>query len=186
MLIREEEWRSLRTFVAKTMYSNPGYTLGIVEGPLLFHDAEIRDLLDVRLFLCASVEIARTRWLDAIACGNYKTEGVPSWLTQDHFDRIMWWNYTEETRHLFHRGDVAGVSHRRVCNELGIRVQPKMDSALSETMRWTVDMVVNDLEKWPYEAARSRYRRRGSSGDEPEAGWRRVMERVRGVLYKLV
>lgn len=185
-LIGEKEWKSLKQLATKTMGLNPGCTFGIVEGPLLFHDPEIRDLLDIKLFIWASMEVARTRWLDAIACGNHKAEGVPSWLTRDHFDRVMWRNYIEETKHLFHRGDVAGVAHVRVCNELGIRVQPKVDSALKETMRWAVDMVVNDLENLADHSARIQQRRRRSRIEEPERGWRGTAERVRRVLYKLV
>ncbi|MCJ1244719.1 ribosylnicotinamide kinase [Trapelia coarctata] len=186
MLIGEKDWKSLKHFVAKTIGLKPGCTFGIVEGPLLFHDPEIRALLDVKLFIWASMEIARIRWLDAIACGNYKVEGVPSWLTRDHFDRIMWRNYFEDTKHLFHRGDVAGVVHVRVCNGLGIRVQPKIDSALKETMHWAVDMVMNDVDNFAHDSAKARRRRRRSSVEEPEGGWRWAAERVRRVLYKLV
>lgn len=185
-LIGEKDWKYLKQFMAKTIRLSPGFAVGIVEGPLLFHDPEIRDLLDVRLFIWASMEISRTRWLDAIACGNYKVEGVPSWLTSDHFDRIMWRNYIEENRHLFHRGDVAGVAHIRVCDELGIRVQPKIDGTLNETMRWAVDMVVNDIDNLAHTSRRARSQRRRSSVDDPVEGWRGWPERLRRVLYKLV
>ena len=185
-LVAEKDWKSLKQFVANTIGLKPGCTFGIVEGPLLFHDTKIRDLLDVKLFLWASMEIARTRWLNVIACGNHKAEGVPSWLTQDHFDRIMWRNYIEETRHLFHRGDVGGVAHRRVCNDLGVRVQPKMNSTLKEAMRWAVDMVVNDLDTLAYGSMMTRYRQRQDSLEERERGWRGTAERVRRALYKLV
>ncbi|CAL8583646.1 hypothetical protein XPA_009267 [Xanthoria parietina] len=126
-----------------------GRSIGIVEGDLLYHSETIRSLLDIKILLRASREDARARRFDR-ADDQGAGEERKFWDTREYFDRTLWPHYSEEHAILFDRADVDGRPKSRICDNVGIRVQPMLDMSLEQALRWMVDVICRESEEVTY------------------------------------
>ena len=101
---------------------------------LLYHRPEIRDLLDVKLFLRTTKEKAGARRFERP--GNLRGYGEGAfWRTREYFDKIVWPEYVHEHWPIFRDNNVEGEPLFDLCDALGISVQPELD------MRWAVKCI---------------------------------------------
>ena len=123
--------------------------IGIVEGDLLYHSETIRNLLDIKILLRTSREESRARRFDK---PNDKATGHErkSWDTRDYFNRTLWPHYAKEHAVLFDHGDVEDRPKLRVCQEVGITVQPLLNMSLDQTLRWMVDVICRESGEVAY------------------------------------
>ncbi|KAL8883804.1 MAG: hypothetical protein Q9215_008006 [Flavoplaca cf. flavocitrina] len=123
--------------------------IGIVEGDLLYHSETIRSLLDIKILLRTSREESRARHFDRPndeATGHERK----SWDTRDYFNRTLWPHYAKEHVALFDHGDVEDRPKLRVCQGVGIAVQPLLNMSLDQTLRWMVDVICRKSEEVAY------------------------------------
>ncbi|KAL8689372.1 MAG: hypothetical protein Q9224_004652 [Gallowayella concinna] len=123
-----------------------GRPVGIVEGGMLYHSETIRSLLDIKILLRSSREDSRNRRFECAGDGHERK----SWDTREYFDRIMWPQYVHEHAVLFNNGDVEGKVKFRLCEGVGISVQPTLNMGLEQTLRWIVDEICSESEEVVY------------------------------------
>ncbi|KAL9117267.1 MAG: hypothetical protein Q9187_006201 [Circinaria calcarea] len=158
--------------------------VGIVDGALLYPDPEIRDLLDIKLFLCSSRATSLSRRLSRPEYAGLHVGGEYFWRTRPYFENVVWRNYVREYAPLFEYGDVEGFPNKAVCDGLRIRMQPGLDGGVGETLRWAVEVLVRDGGK-----IEEFYRNREAEKDAEEEGRLPLarglilLERVRRKLY---
>ena len=139
----------LSSMIAGTPSIHGGRSIGIVEGDLLYHSETIRSLLDIKILLRASREDARARRFDR-ADDQGAGEGRKFWDTKEYFERTLWPHYSKEHAILFDRADVDGRPKSRVCDNVGIRVQPMLNMSLEQALRWMVDVICRESEEVTY------------------------------------
>ncbi|TQW00008.1 hypothetical protein V2A60_005421 [Cordyceps javanica] len=109
--------------------------------------AELAPSLDVKMLLRISHAQAKAR---REARDGYVTlEGF--WKDPPGYvDDIVWPNYVKEHAWLFEDGDVEGRYRQEVLKEEGILVPDggAMDANMSDTLRWMVEAILNDLQKY--------------------------------------
>lgn len=139
-LVDEEVLTESRELLAKSAYLENRRPVCIVEGFLLYHEPRIRELLDVKLFLRTTKETARTRRFEK---PDYTGEHVEEefWKTKSYFDRAVWPNHVEEHSVLFHSSDVEGAPRRKLCKQLGIQMQPRLEMSIEEVLRWATSSI---------------------------------------------
>ncbi|KAI4266989.1 MAG: hypothetical protein LQ337_008578 [Flavoplaca oasis] len=117
--------------------------IGIVEGDLLYQSETIRSLLDIKILLRTSKEESRARRFDK---PNDKATGHKrkSWDTRDYFNRTLWPHYAKEHAVLFDHGDVEDRPKLKLCQAVGITVQPLLNMGLDQTLRWMVDVICRE------------------------------------------
>ncbi|KAL8883348.1 MAG: hypothetical protein Q9192_007229, partial [Flavoplaca navasiana] len=138
-----EHLQSILTGVPGLQEDRP---IGIVEGDLLYHSETIRSLLDIKILLRTSREESRARRFDKPhdkATGHERK----SWDTRDYFNRTLWPHYAKEHAVLFDHGDVEDKPKLRVCQGIGITVQPLLNMSLDQTLRWMVDVICRESEE---------------------------------------
>ena len=138
-----------------------GFTKGFcfVEGFLLFSDPVVdvevqrkdikpaqeeakntlMDVFDVRLFLPTAKEVAkRRRFQRATYVDQPEGTRIPGqmWKTEGYFDKVVWENYRKE--HAWILGDLDAE---------GIDIRPGTDFNIEGTVRWAVDVVLDELAK---------------------------------------
>lgn len=194
--IAPEIVEELRQVLAKSGALQKGQAVGIVYGFLLYSESEIRDLLDIKLFLRVRKEEARaTRF----AKPEYVLEAEEEewygdfWTFERYFDGIAWPNYVNEHKALFENGDVEGVPLWGLCERLGLDMQPQMDMHVEQMLRWAVACIPKALEGRKKESTRDLAHDREI---DPEVSFSRKYEacdcdhgwlgRVRKVLYDFV
>ncbi|KAL8806029.1 MAG: hypothetical protein Q9182_001561 [Xanthomendoza sp. 2 TL-2023] len=123
-----------------------GRPVGIVEGGMLYHSETIRSLLDIKILLRAGREESRSRRFDGAGDDHERR----AWDTGEYFDRIMWPGYVNEHAVLFDNTDVEGRPKFRMCERVGISVQPTLNMGLEETLRWIVDIICRESEEIVY------------------------------------
>lgn len=133
--VREE----LSNVLAQSGIFANGRAVGVVDGALLYPDTEIRELLDVKIFLRSSKCTSSSRRLSGPHVG-----GEFFWRTRPYFEDVVWRNYVREYAPLFQEGDVEGWPARRVCEGLRVRMQPGLDGGVGETVRLAVGVVVRE------------------------------------------
>jgi len=139
-LLGEEVLNESREFLAKSGYSENGQPVCIVEGFLLYHEPRIRELLDFKLLLRTTKETARARRFEKPDyAGEHAKEEF--WKTNAYFDRAVWPNHVEEHNVLFHSSDVEGAPRRRLCKQLGIQMQPRLEMSIEEVFRWATSSI---------------------------------------------
>ena len=114
--------------------------VGIIDGGLLYHDPEIRDILDFKLFLRTTKETSRQRRMERTADGEF-------WQTEEYFNDIAWPNFEREHSPLFQGGDVEGPPNEQFCDGLRIAVQSPPDQTVEETLRWAVQTIAASLSQ---------------------------------------
>lgn len=128
--------------------STSALKLCVLDGFLLFSPsmAAIQPALDVKVFLRASYERAKSR---REARDGYVTlEGF--WADPPGYvDKIVWPNYVEEHKWMFEDGNVEGKYKKDVLARECIYV-PKgepLDGDLAETLEWLVSLILDELNK---------------------------------------
>lgn len=186
----------LKEVLAKSGALQKGQVVGIVYGFLLYNEPEIRDLLDIKLFLRVRKEQARA---SRFAKPEYALEEEEEewygdfWTTERYFDGIAWPNYVNEHKALFENGDVEGVPFWGLWERLGIVMQPQLDMEVEQMLRWAVACIPKALEGGKEESTRDL----AQDGEiDPEGSFFRKYEacdcnhgwlgRVRKVLYDFV
>lgn len=153
MLMNEEVINESKELLAKSGYTENGRPVCIVKGFLLYHEPRIRELLDVKLFLRTTKEIARARRFEKPDyAGEHAEEGF--WKTNAYFDRAVWPNYIEEHSVLFHSSDVEGAPRRKLCKQLGIQMQPRLEMSIEEVFRWAISSIAEQQKTTFIETSR--------------------------------
>jgi len=152
-LVSEELLNDSREFLSKSSHFENGQPVCIVEGFLLYHEPRIRELLDVKLFLRTTKEMARARRFEK---PDYAGEQAKEefWKTNAYFDRAVWPNYVEEHSVLFHGSDVEGAPRRKLCKQLGIQMQPRLEMSIEEVLRWATSSIAEQPKTMFIEASR--------------------------------
>ena len=116
----------------------------ILEGFLLFHNAEIRKRLDLKLFFRLSHDVAKER---RFRRQGYGPEAKPDefWKTEDYFEKMVWRCYREQHAFMFREGDVEGDVDENACEEAGINVLPGLDQPVADSLIWTTDQIISGL-----------------------------------------
>lgn len=101
-----------------TNYSNLRSThVVLIDGFMLYHDSNISDLFDVKLYFRAPYNMLKAR---REARRGYATE-EGFWVDPPgYFDKIVWPQYVSTHKHLFEDGDVDGNLKREI-KDSGIR-----------------------------------------------------------------
>ena len=146
-----------------------GDTIGIVEESLLYHDLEIADMLEVRIFLRTDLNTALSRRLKQLDGGNEiarsaqpRTDhgtALSRRLNQPlndresaesaelleqrktYFTTVVWQNHIERNGYLFHRNNVEGTAKIKECNDEKLYMQCKeIEGLIGVTVRWATDV----------------------------------------------
>ncbi|KAL8792486.1 MAG: hypothetical protein Q9195_004942 [Heterodermia aff. obscurata] len=143
--VSQEVVEELKNSLAKSGVFDDGRPIGIVYGFSLYHEAEIRDMLDVKLFLRVRKERARA---GRFAKPSYASAGGVNdfWTQEQYFDHTAWPHYVDEHKPLFENGDVEGMPLFRICDKLSIILQPQLDMDVEQTLRWATQSIINAKE----------------------------------------
>ena len=136
--------QDLSTILAQSGVLANARAVVVVDGALLYADPQIRDLLDIRLFLRTSKGTALSRRFSRFEDAGTCVDRECFWRTRSYFEDPVWRNYVREYAPLFEEGDVEGEPERRICDGLRVRVQPRLDLGVGDTLRWGVGVVVRD------------------------------------------
>ncbi|MCJ1289616.1 ribosylnicotinamide kinase [Xylographa carneopallida] len=121
-----------------------GSGVAIIEGWLLYQDAEIRRLADVRLFLRTSKAAAKYRRMTRPGYGDPDTTDF--WRTEEYFEECVWGNYVKNSAGWFVGGDVEGEPDAERCRREGLAMRPSLDMGVEETFEWAVGVICEALE----------------------------------------
>ena len=123
----------------------PEKQLVILDGFLLFGESvrQVRDVLDVKVFLRAKYESAKDRRENRT--GYVTLEGF--WEDPPgYFDRVVWPNYVEQHGFLFQKGDVEGDVEEATTRKIGIHVCPgNGEWGMQQMLSWAIDSIKEAL-----------------------------------------
>lgn len=163
--------------------------VGIVEGFLLYHEPEIRDMLDIKFFLRVREEQARA---SRLAKPGY-SPASNFWALEQYFDETAWPNFVHEHRPLFENGNVEGMPLFGLCDKLNIIMQPRLDMNVEQILAWATRSIPRALEQQKAETTRDLEEDRSINAEasffrkyeacDCSEGW---LGRVRKVLYDIV
>ncbi|CAF9909732.1 MAG: ribosylnicotinamide kinase [Heterodermia speciosa] len=139
--VSQEVVEELKESLAKSGVFDNGRPIGIVYGFSLYHGAEIRDMLDVKLFLRVKKEQARA---GRFGKPTYASGGGVNdfWTHEQYFDHTAWPHYVDEHKPLFEKGDVEGTPLFRICDKLGVIMQPQLGMDVEQTLRWATHSII--------------------------------------------
>ena len=143
--VSQEIVEELKAFLAKSGLFDDGRPIGIVYGFSLYHEPEIRDILDVKLFLRVRKEQARARRFGKLSYTS-EVRGNNFWTLEQYFDQTAWPHYVDEHKPLFENGDVEGMPLFGICDKLSIIMQPQLDMDVEQTLRWATHSIVKAKE----------------------------------------
>jgi nicotinamide/nicotinate riboside kinase len=110
--------------------------VAIVDGFLLYSQdmVAVRDTFDLKLFLRTDYETAKKR--REARSGYVTLEGF--WADPPGYvDKIVWPNYVNDHKYLFHDGNVEGKVNEKLVDDLGIDVMPAENQGdLSACLEW--------------------------------------------------
>ncbi|MCJ1432721.1 ribosylnicotinamide kinase [Xylographa pallens] len=121
-----------------------GRAVAVIEGWLLFQDAEIRRLADVRLFLRTAKAAAKQRRMTRPGYGDPATTDF--WRTEAYFEECVWGNYVKNSAGWFVGGDVEGQPDAERCRREGLAMRPRLEMGVEETFEWAVGVICRALE----------------------------------------
>ncbi|KAL8687821.1 MAG: hypothetical protein Q9218_006113 [Villophora microphyllina] len=140
------EIEQMQDTLAHTQSLQDGRPIGIVEGPWLYQSETVRHLLDVKLLLRATKETSRTRRFEkSDYCAAEPEERYQH--TREYFNGVVWYNHVQEHKVLFEDGDVEAEPISRICEGVGVSVQPNPDMTLGKALRWVVEVVGKGFEE---------------------------------------
>ena len=140
-MVNDATMGELKILLADSAVLEEGQPVGIVDGFLLYSEPEIRDLLDVKLFLRTTKEKAVTRRFEKLEDVGDGTE-EDFWKTREYFDKTVWPNYVREHAPLFKDNHVEGEPLPDLCEGLAISMQPELEMSVEETARWAANSIV--------------------------------------------
>ena len=143
-MVPQEALKQMRDKVSEQL-KGAEYSIVIMEGFLLYHRSDVREMLDGRLFIRLDHQEARRRRLQRPNYGAEAKEGE-FWKTEDYFEKIVWRNYVEQHADLFEDGNVEGSIDRKVSSDRGIAVQDGMNVEVEQCLSWAVDNVTSILK----------------------------------------
>jgi nicotinamide/nicotinate riboside kinase len=119
--------------------------LVLVDGFLLFHNAEIRKRLDLMLFFRLSHDVAKER---RFSRQGYVPEAKPEdfWKTEDYFEKMVWRCYSEQHAFMFRDGDVEGEVDLEACQKAGVKVLPSLNVPVAANLTWAKDEILSGLK----------------------------------------
>jgi nicotinamide/nicotinate riboside kinase len=120
--------------------------VAIVDGFLLYSQdmVAVRDTFDLKLFLRTDYETAKKR--REARSGYVTLEGF--WADPPGYvDKIVWPNYVNDHKYLFHDGKVEGNINEKVVDDLGIDVMPSENQGdLSACLEWAYGKLEKALQ----------------------------------------
>ena len=120
-----------------------GRAVAIVEGFLLYQDPELREMMDVKLFLRTSQAEGKARRMRRPGYEDPNTRDF--WRMEGYYEECVWANYAKENRRMFEDGDVERRVDETLCAKEGILVQPVIDQCIEETFDWAVHILCEAL-----------------------------------------
>ncbi|MCJ1433557.1 ribosylnicotinamide kinase [Xylographa pallens] len=155
----------------------------IIEGPFLYHDTELYDALDVRLFLKASLSTAKSRRLSRLEYRDLDLNDDMFWLRPDYFDQVIWRLYLKEYNLLFeeiavNRFDSTGHNVKQQ-----IQVQHELDIPVDGTLRWAATIFLKDL---PHISILSRPPRLSHNSFSSKTNVQTWLDKVREFVYNAI
>lgn len=143
-LVAQEVVDELKEMLANSGALPQGQPIGIVSGFLLYHDPDMREIFDIKLFLRAEAEAARIKRFEKPA---YAAAGAEHdfWRTQNYFNQTVWPNYVHEHKSLFEDGDVEGRPLFDLCDKLDIVMQPQLYMNAEQILRWAASSILSAL-----------------------------------------
>ncbi|MCJ1389061.1 ribosylnicotinamide kinase [Xylographa bjoerkii] len=155
----------------------------IVEGPFLYHEPELYDALDVRLFLRASQSTARSRHLSHREHRDANVNNDLFWQSPDYFDRVVWRLYLKEYNLLFPEVTTNGVDMTGSHINLPIQVQDELDIPVDGSLRWAAAILLWDL---PHALMFSRPPRLDHKSLSTRTNLRTWLDKVRDAIYHAI
>ena len=147
------EWTSeMAALIEKSGVLDTVKSIGIVDGDLLYVDEEIRDILDVKIFLRCSRDFI----LSKLSKESGSTE-VPTdrerfwwrWPTPEYLDSLVWPKYEKYYGKLFQNRNVEDFPDEQYCRHYDIHMQPELDAPFQETSKWAVEVIIETLSRKP-------------------------------------
>ena len=155
----------------------------IIEGPFLYHDPELYDALDVRLFLNASLSTAKSRRLSRVEYRDMALNNDMFWLHPDYFDRVIWRLYLKEYNLLLE--EIAAIkfdsSGQNVKQQ--IQVQHELNIPIDSTLRWAANILSSGL---PHISMLSRPPRLNHNSFSSRTNMQTWLDKVREVVYNAI
>ena len=143
-MVSEDFLKQLRLKVADRLVKVL-FRIVILEGFLLYHQADVHNRLDGRLFIRLDYEEARRRRIERPGYERQAKEGE-FWKTEDCFDKMVWRNYREQHADLFENMDIEGSVDKDVCNDRKIVVQDVTNLDVEDTLCWATEATIEMLD----------------------------------------
>ena len=185
-LVSQDVLDEAKMLLASSGYLKDGQPVCFVDGFLLYHEPKLRELLDIKLFLRTTKEIARARRFEKPDYAGERAEGE-FWKTEEYFHRVAWPNYVEEHSPLFKSADVEGAPLLDLCENLGIIMQPQLEMSIEDTLRWAASSIAEKNQASAVEHSRDldpeKVLRDRFEICDCGSGW---VGKIRRVLYDIV
>ena len=118
--------------------------VGIVDGFLLYHLPDIRDLLDVKFLLRVSKAEALRRRMQRPGYGDPNNKDF--WRTERYFEDCVWRNYSKEHAWLFENGDVEDEAiGEELMRTTGVHVQNSLDCTVDGNLNWILSRISAEM-----------------------------------------
>ena len=160
-------------------------TIGLVIGSLLYHDPEIKKLLDIRLFMHVDKQTALTRTIDRMRTDSFEQEEASKKL----FETKLWPSYVQTHAPLFMNNDVEARLNLQLMDKIDIVPQPALSAKIQATrgfdanLQWAYKEILRAVRRINIEQLSNEKLRRRSGRCEPcdcQDGW---LGKVRKVIF---
>ncbi|MCJ1293035.1 ribosylnicotinamide kinase [Xylographa carneopallida] len=155
----------------------------IIEGPFLYHDPELYDALDVKLFLKANLSTARSRRVSRMEHRDLDLNNDVFWLRRDYFDRVIWRLYLKEYNQLFLVSTANKVDSTGNHVDQQIQVQHELNIPIDGTLRWAATILLWEIPRIAILSRPPRLDHYLSSSRTNTQTW---LEKIREVIYDAI